>query len=116
MGDRRGKPRFEVVGELWGTLDTVVMLPLRNVGRGGALLESPIRLPLESTHRVTLRFEDMETDTRIRIRHLRQVPTARREERYLIGVEFLGLPAHMEEQISRWSADGDDAGYLEEGP
>ena len=37
LGDRRVRPRFEIVGELWGTLETVLRLPLRNVGIGGAL-------------------------------------------------------------------------------
>ena len=45
LGDRRGRPRFEIVGELWGTLDTALSMPLLNVGRGGALVRSTVPLP-----------------------------------------------------------------------
>ena len=44
LGDRRGRPRFEIVGELRGTLDTVIGLPLVDIGKSGALVESPVAL------------------------------------------------------------------------
>src|SRR5262245_42317214 len=53
IGDRRGKPRFEIVGDLWGSLDTSTTLTLKNLGRGGALIESPLPLAPDSTHWVT---------------------------------------------------------------
>ena len=53
IGDRRGKPRFEIVGDLWGSIDTSTTLTLRNLGRGGALLDSPLPLAPDSIHWVT---------------------------------------------------------------
>ena len=50
IGDRRIRPRFDIVGDLWGTLETVLQLPLRNVGRGGALIHSHVPLPSHSVH------------------------------------------------------------------
>lgn len=35
------KPRFEILGDLRGTLETVVTLSLRDGGRGGLLADSP---------------------------------------------------------------------------
>ena len=52
MGDRRIRPRFDIVGDLWGTLETVLRLPLRNVSRGGALIHSHVPLPSQSVHRL----------------------------------------------------------------
>ena len=46
MGDRRIRPRFDIVGDLLGTLETVLRLPLRNVGRRGALIHSHVPLPI----------------------------------------------------------------------
>ena len=52
IGDRRIRPRFDIVGDLWGTLETVLQLPLRNVSRGGALIHSHVPLPSQSVHRL----------------------------------------------------------------
>ena len=52
IGDRRIRPRFDIVGDLWGTLETVLQLPLRNVSRGGALIHSHVPLPSHSVHRI----------------------------------------------------------------
>jgi hypothetical protein len=40
LGDRRGRARFEIVGQLWGALESVQPLVLHTLSRGGALLES----------------------------------------------------------------------------
>ena len=45
MGDRRLRPRFDIVGDLAGTFDAAVVMTLRDVGRGGAQVESHINLP-----------------------------------------------------------------------
>ena len=45
MADRRVRPRFDIVGDLWGTLETVLRLPVRNVSRGGAMIHSHVPLP-----------------------------------------------------------------------
>ena len=35
IGDRRGKPRFEIVGDLWGSVDVSASLTVLNLGAGG---------------------------------------------------------------------------------
>ena len=104
LGDRRLKPRFELVGELWGTLETVLRLPLRNVGIGGALFESHVPLPVESIHRLSWRYEDRETAVQVRVRHVRPVESADAdgERTYLIGIEFLSLNPVIAGQIDKW--------------
>jgi hypothetical protein len=60
IGDRRIRPRFDIVGDLWGSLETVLRLPLRNVSRGGALIHSHVPLPPQSVHRIALQADGQE--------------------------------------------------------
>jgi hypothetical protein len=106
LGDRRIRPRFEIVGELWGTLETVLRLPLQNVGIGGALFESHVPLAVESIHRLAWKCEDRETAVQVRVRHVRQVQSADGERSYLIGIEFLSLNPVIVGQIQQWLAAG----------
>lgn len=104
LGDRRIRPRFEIVGELWGTLETVLRLPLRNVGMGGALFESHVPLPAESIHRLTWKCADRETVVQVRVRHARPVESADGERSYLIGIEFMAVNPLIVAQIQQWLA------------
>ena len=76
LGDRRARPRFEIVGELFGSLETVLRLPLKNVGIGGALFESHVPLAAESIHRLTWKCDDHETAVQVRVRHVKPVQSA----------------------------------------
>jgi hypothetical protein len=102
LGDRRIRPRFEIVGELWGTLETVLQLPLRNVGVHGGLFESPVPLAAESIHRLTWRCEDRETAVQVRVRHVRPLDSVDGERTYLLGMEFLSVNPMIVEQIQQW--------------
>ena len=102
--DRRIRPRFDVVGELWGRLETVTTLHVQNIGRGGALLESPMALPLDSVHRVVIAIGEEQTQTEIRVRHTRRVSAPGDPQTYLIGVEFLGLSGRASQVVDQWIA------------
>ena len=104
LGDRRYRPRFEIVGELSGTLETVLQLPLRNVSTGGALFESHVALAADSIHRLTWKCEDRETAVQIRVRHVSVNASADGEQTYLVGIEFLSLNPVIVEQIEGWLA------------
>jgi hypothetical protein len=107
IGDRRAKPRFEIVGELWGSADIVTSLPVQNLGRGGALLDSPLPLAPDSVHWVTAIADGQPHMLQIRVRHSTSVWN-REEHRYLIGVELVKLSPGVEEAIVRYmgTADG----------
>lgn len=107
IGDRRAKPRFEIVGDLWGTADIAASLPVQNLGRGGALLDSPLPLATDSVHWVTAIADGQPHMLQIRVRHSTTVRN-RDGHRYLIGVEFLKLSPGVEEAIVRYmgTADG----------
>jgi hypothetical protein len=102
MGDRRQKPRFEIVGELGGTLDTVVTLPLRDAGRGGVLADSPVALTVGALHRITFVSEGVHTPAHVAVRHVRPTTLSTGEQRFLIGLEFASLTPALTELIDRW--------------
>jgi hypothetical protein len=107
LGDRRGRPRFEIVGDLWGTLDTVVGMPLRNVGRGGALVQSTIELSPGSVHHVAVSCDGRQSPASVRVQHVRSVVGGDGRDYYLIGLEFLSMPMELVAQIDRWLRGND---------
>lgn len=102
IGDRRSKPRFEIIGDLWGSIDTTTALLVHNLGRGGALLESPMPLAPQSVHWVTATADNQPHLVQIRVRHSTPATTPGGRPRFLIGVEFLKLSPAIEEAITRY--------------
>jgi hypothetical protein len=102
MGDRRLKPRFDVVGQLSGTLDAAVSMSLRDVGRGGAQVESIIQLASGSVHRATFSCDGIEAAVQVCVRHVKPLVSSTGEQRYLIGVEFMSPSPAVLELIDRW--------------
>ena len=104
QADRRVKARFEVVGDLWGTVETVLRLPLRNVGLTGALIESHVPLAIDSVHRIAWDAGGEEMSAEVRVRHVKGAPGADGEQTYLVGVEFVAPNPVLADQIQRWLA------------
>ena len=114
LGDRRNRPRYDIVGDLWGTLETVLHLPLRNVSPGGALIESHVPLPAESIHRLTFQCDGRDAATQVRVRHVSPMLSADGERTYLIGLEFISVHPALMGQITRWmAADNGETSVLE---
>jgi hypothetical protein len=107
LGDRRIRPRFDIVGDLFGTLETVLRLPVRNVGRQGALIQSHVPLPLESVHRLTFQSDGQDVSADVRVRHVETELSLDGERTYLIGVEFVMVPPVLGQQIERWLDAGE---------
>jgi hypothetical protein len=111
MADRRARPRFEIVGQLWGTMETVIGMTLRNVGHGGALVESDVPLPSNTEHHVTVTCDGVHSPMQVRVRHVAKTRSADGRLAYLIGLEFLNLGAVLRSQIDLWlGANGAEAG------
>ena len=109
LGDRRGRPRFEIVGELFGTLETVLTMPLRNIGRGGALVQSVVALPSQSVHHVAISCNGIQTPASVRVQHVRPMVGSDGRDYYLIGLEFVSIPAELMAQIECWMIGGSGA-------
>ena len=86
-GDRRGRNRFEVVGTLPGTLETWHRHRVRNLGPGGALVESVA--PLTPGTRVTGRLSLLggQRDIKAEVRHILEDGSGV-HRRFLVGLAW----------------------------
>jgi hypothetical protein len=100
LSDRRGRLRFELVGDLAAALRTIEVLQVRDISWRGALVESAVPLPLESVQ--TLRFVsgDLMGEVTARVRHVTRAD-ASGSEAYRIGFEFLDLQPGMRDELTR---------------
>ena len=112
MGDRRVRPRFDIVGDLWGSLESVLRLPLKNVSRGGALIHSHVPLPVQSVHRIALHAGEQEVLVPVRVSHVDQQVSADGERTFLIGVEFVSTQPALQQLVDQLlvAGQGDEAG------
>ena len=97
LGDRRGEIRFELIGDLWGTLAVAQSMPLVNIGPGGVLVESASPLAVGSSQWVRLTLGDDVNDLATTVRHV--APAPGKLARYLVGLAFEALPAETLERI-----------------
>ena len=104
LGDRRVRVRFEVLGALRGMLELPASARLLNISRTGALLESPLALPLESTQLVYFSLGGDEVAVETHVRHVRHVPKEGGSE-YLVGVEFVTVPPALLHSIEQLGVD-----------
>lgn len=100
LGDRRGDLRFEIIGQLWGSLETVESHSLLNLARGGALVETRTRPNPEAVRAVRFAFNGTSHDIQVKVRHVTS-ETVPDGKRYLVGLEFVEPGASALEQIDR---------------
>jgi hypothetical protein len=100
LGDRRTDLRFEIIGQLWGALETVDQLPLRNLARGGALVEARAPVGAEAFRALRLGFNGTKQEVAVRVRHVTALKTTAGEH-YLVGLEFVEPSAAALDQIDR---------------
>jgi H2-forming N5,N10-methylenetetrahydromethanopterin dehydrogenase-like enzyme len=101
LGDRRRVRRYDIVGELGGAMEIALRLPVRNIGVGGALLESPVPLAAASVHYVMLSWNGGDVATEVRVCHVARAVAADGERNYLIGVEFASVAPVLTDQLAR---------------
>jgi hypothetical protein len=100
LGDRRADLRFEIIGQLWGSLEMTERLPLRNLGQGGALVESRLPLAADTVYGLRLVLDDQGSDVQVRVRHLTPIREGGQES-FLVGLEFVDPGQSTLEQIDR---------------
>jgi hypothetical protein len=86
VGDRRARVRLDVVGALWGTLETHKRAQIVDLNDTGALLLSPVQLPPNTVHTLEMTHEGRQLATEVLVRHVRP---ASAPGTYHVGVEFL---------------------------
>ena len=99
-GDRRSRPRLEVVGLLWGALDIMEPARVVDISRGGVLIESPVAVPPGSEQLIQLSLDGQRIRVDVRACHMRQSSShAGPSAHYLIGYEFVHPPAALAEAL-----------------
>jgi len=99
--DRRDHPRFELLGPLWGSLETAYPLRVVNIGSGGALVGSSLPMRVDSIQRVRFSWDGVWEDVQARVIHQRQTASPAGRTFYLVGLEFLGTDVPFAESIER---------------
>ncbi len=101
LGDRRQAVRYEIIGELWGTVTTTQSLPLVNLSGGGVLIETTRPLPVGSLQRSRLAFEFGGSDVvEAVVKHVKPGTAGR----YLVGMEFVDLSDAARDRINAFIA------------
>lgn len=98
LADRRVTTRFEILGELWGSLQAQESLRICNLAPEGALVESFAPLSVGSIQPIRLVQGAQSTEVRAAVRHLSPVYHPGGGRRYRVGLEFLNLNA----QAAAW--------------
>jgi hypothetical protein len=98
LADRRVAARFEILGELWGSLQALEPLRICNLAPEGALVESFAPLPVGSIQPIRLVQGTQTTEVRAAVRHLSPVYLEGGGRRYRVGLEFL----NVDERAAAW--------------
>jgi len=106
LSDRRGRLRFELVGELAAALRTIEVLTVRDISWRGALVESSVPLAVESVQTLRLVSGDVRGEVTARVRHVTRTESTEASESYRIGLEFLDLQPAMREELGRLASPG----------
>ena len=105
LGDRRSRPRFDIVGNLVGQVDAWQSLEVINLGPGGALVETA--LPLAPGIRLDARVSMAGGRYQLRgqVNHSRPID---QESRYRVGLEWIdGTPPGDELAAAAAAAGGE---------
>ena len=98
LADRRVATRFEIVGELWGSVQALESLRVCNLAPEGALVESVAPLPVGSVQPIRLVQGAQTVEVRAAVRHLSPVYSQSGDRRYRVGLEFI----NVDEQAAEW--------------
>jgi hypothetical protein len=101
LGDRRSRVRYEIVGQLWGSLETLEPLEIHNLSRGGALVETRVNLSTDTVHRLRFASPENTLDLQARVAHVSPRQDVTAADNYLVGMQFLGLPPQAADYIER---------------
>ena len=102
LADRRAGTRFEIVGELWGSVQALEPLHVCNCSLGGALVESLAPLPVGSVQPIRLSQGTETAEVRATVRHLSPIHQQDGGRRYRIGLEFVELGERAAGWIDRF--------------
>jgi hypothetical protein len=86
LGDRRVRVRFEVVGTLHGVLEFSEPPRVLNLSAGGALIKTPLPLPIGSLQTIYLNVDGRMSRVTGEVRRVTRLEA---ESAYAVGVAFV---------------------------
>ena len=87
--EKRDRERVEILGELRGEVMVFQPLSIREISRGGCLVETAFPLHINSLHDIRLTLGDQSVVLKGRVAHCRISDVEQEEVRYKSGVEFI---------------------------
>ena len=98
-GDKRDTDRVTILGELRGEIMVFEPMAIKEISRGGAQIESPFPLQLNSLHDLRLTLGDRSVVVKGRVVHCRISDVDQDVVMYRSGVEFVEMSERVESVI-----------------
>jgi hypothetical protein len=102
LGDRRGFLRYQVVGDLWASIEVHDEVVVRNIAAGGALLETSLSPTVPEIRAAYLTLPDQGPELMVAVRHVSPLKLPLTDNRWLLGVEFIRVTSRAREAIERF--------------
>jgi hypothetical protein len=101
-GPTRKAPRLEIYGGLPGEVMVYQPLAIKEISRGGALIETSVPLQVDSLHGLRLSLGDTSIVVKGRIVHSRICDVEQGGVVYRVGIEFIEPSDHVLEAIDEF--------------
>ena len=100
--EKRDRERVEILGELHGEIMVFQPLSIKEISRGGCLVETSFPLHLNSLHDIRLTLGDQSIVLKGRVAHCRISDVDQEVVRYRSGVEFIEPSERVREVIKEF--------------
>ncbi len=102
--EKRDRERVEILGELHGEVMVFQPLSIKEISRGGCLVETSFQLHLNSLHDIRLTLGDQSVVLKGRVAHCRISDVEQEIVHYRSGVEFIEPSDRIREVIVEFIA------------
>jgi c-di-GMP-binding flagellar brake protein YcgR len=89
--DKRDRERIEILGELHGEVMVFQPLSIKEISRGGCLVETSFPLHIDSLHDIRLTLGEQSVVLKARVAHCRISDVEQEIVHYRSGLEFIEL-------------------------
>jgi hypothetical protein len=101
LGDRREHLRFDISGQLWGSVGFGECVIVRNLTTEGMLIETSLSPALRPIRAAQVAFDRRGPQITAIVRHVSPASPALQADRYLIGLEFVNLSPSQQADLER---------------
>ena len=98
LGDRRAQTRYDVVGMLFGRLDSGASIRILNVSTIGALLSTSQPMAIGEAHSILFTLVGEQFTVRVIPKRIQQIDRIGQPE-FHVGVEFVSVPGGLSDSL-----------------